>query len=85
MKTNWLRTMAGDRARPSSTSLVVEMSAPVARREAIGHFELCLYDLSDPHASHKCRRRAREWLVYWTAELARMVNDGRARPYGRPA
>ncbi len=41
-------------------------------REAARHIETCLFDLSDPLASFKRKRRSREWLVYWATELEQM-------------
>lgn len=38
-------------------------------KEARAHIETCLYDLADPQASHKRKRRALEWLGYWATEL----------------
>jgi len=43
-----------------------------AVEEATQHIETCLFDISDPLASLKRKRRAREWLVYWATELERM-------------
>ena len=54
------------------------------RKEAVGFIETCVFDVSDPQASFKRKRRAKEWLCYWATELERLVNEGRAHPYNRP-
>jgi len=53
-------------------------------REAAEFIETCVFDLSDPQASCKRKRRAKVALCYWATELERMVNEGRAHPYNRP-
>jgi hypothetical protein len=53
-------------------------------QRAAAHIEQCLFDLSDPQAHFKRKRRAKEWLGYWATELECMVNDGRAHPVNRP-
>jgi hypothetical protein len=41
--------------------------------EAQRHIDQCVYDISDPHASPKRKRRARAWLEYWATELERIA------------
>lgn len=53
-------------------------------REVHAFIENCVFDISDPSASPKRKRRAKEWLCYWATELERMANEGRAHPYNRP-
>jgi hypothetical protein len=39
------------------------------KSESEYHVELCLFDMADPRASPRRKRRAREWLVFWAYQL----------------
>jgi hypothetical protein len=41
--------------------------------EANRHIDQCAFDLADPQASLKRKRRARAWLGYWATELERIA------------
>jgi hypothetical protein len=36
------------------------------------HIEQCLFDMADPQASHRRKRRVLAWLGYWATELERI-------------
>jgi hypothetical protein len=48
--------------------------------EAAYHVDLCRFDMADPSASLGRKRRAREALVHWTAELERIATPKGATP-----
>lgn len=64
----------------------MERKSETPMAEATRHIETCLFDMPDPQASFKRKRRAKDALGYWATELEHMVNrpaKGQPPPTGR--